>query len=181
MKYFGITTGAGYIGECNDLSMRIAGGADGEVAVFGIPHWDIAFHTDKISPTEPIKTHTFYYEEGDEVKETDLVNAGSPQVVTQAFKDLVEEFDPGCAQFFTTEGTNYKPVKKYFVMHVTKTVKQGSAGGNDHLFRLAENVQKHIVSDKFRKEFKRRGLTGVRFTDVTKLVTGEIKVINPFA
>jgi|GEM_PF-5559231 len=173
MKYYEFfSNGGGIIGESKDLSMDITGGAGGEVAVFGgIPHSKIAFHTDKIYPSEPIKLEAHYYNEGEKVIEIDLTNAGSPQVVSEDFKKLVEELDPNCAQFFNTEGTNYKPNKKYFVMHITKLVEKGDVTENDHVFRVKSDVLFHMVSEKFYKAFKKRKLKGVAFTEHTRYMT----------
>jgi len=151
-----------------------------DVKMFGIRHSQIAFHTDKISPPAPVKVKAFYYTEGDEVIEDDHTNAGSPQVVSEGFKKLVEDFDPDAAQFFEVEYTNYTPVKKYYVMHVTKVVDcrdkrygirgyvdKNKVGLSDHLFRLKGDELKHIVSDRFRKEYKARGLNGSKFIQLS--------------
>ena len=178
MEYYQLSCKGGYIGESKDLSMLIAdeadgvSGAGGKEAVFGIEHRFCSTYTEKINPVEPIKLFAHYYIEGEEVIETDLVCVGTPLIVTEDFKNLVEELDPGCAQFFTTEGTNYKPQKKYFVMHVTKTVDtirhgwqvaEDRVGENDHVFRVKKDPFGVFVSEKFRKEFKKRKMTGVVF------------------
>jgi len=150
--------------------------------------YDQLYYAGKISPKEPvlIEAHDYYtkvYEKGETDKlkllEEDLVCAGNPQIVSEELKRLIEEYDAGCAQFFETEITNYKARKKYFVMHVVKTVdagwqgKHGSlvvgekVGKDDHVFRLANDTLAHFVSERFMKEYEKRKLKGMSFLCLT--------------
>ena len=145
------------------------------------------FDTKKVSLEEPVLIEANYYK-GDD-REDDYVCAGNPQVVSEDFKKLVEELDPDSAQFFTTKNITCTTEKKYYVMHVVKTIDcldrehskflPGFAGKketiaigmvdskkipeNTHLFRLGEDTLKHYVSEKFYKEFKKRKLRGCIF------------------
>ena len=145
------------------------------------------FDTKKVSLEEPVLIEANYYK-GDD-REDDYVCAGNPQVVSEDFKKLVEELDPDSAQFFTTKNITCTTKKKYYVMHVVKTIDcldrehskflPGFAGKketiaigmvdskkipeNTHLFRLGEDTLKHYVSEKFYKEFKKRKLRGCIF------------------
>lgn len=143
--------------------------------------------TKKVSLEEPVLIKANYYQ-GDD-REDDYVCAGNPQVVSEDFKKLVEELDPDSAQFFTTKNITCTTKKKYYIMHVVKTIDcldrehskflPGIAGEKEsiavgmvdgtkipektHLFRLGEDTFIHYVSDKFYKEFKKRKLKGCIF------------------
>jgi len=145
------------------------------------------FDTNEVSLDEPILIKANYYK-GDD-REEDYVCAGNPQVVSEDFKNLVEELDPKAAQFFRTKSINCTTKKKYFIMHVTQVVLcldrehskflPGFAGKEEsiavgcvdskkipshvHLFRLGEDTALHYVSDNFFKEYKKRKLTGCLF------------------
>lgn len=143
------------------------------------------FSTERINISGPIKIKVNYYD-GTEQIEEDYPCAGNPQIVSEEFKNLVEELAPNAAQFFETENMTYKTKKKYYVMHVTKKIycldeirstfvrelgnsivigiiDEAKVGENNHLFRLGESTGKHYVSEKFYKEYKKRKLTGCHF------------------
>ncbi len=146
-----------------------------------------SFSTDKFDVNRPVKVKVNYYF-GEEQIEEDYVTAGNPQIVSEDFKQLVEEFDPNAAQFFETENVTCKTKKKYYVMHVTKSifcldrkkskifempygesiaigiVDISKIGENNHIFRLGEDTLKHYVSEDFYKEYKNRKLTGCIFS-----------------
>lgn len=145
------------------------------------------FDTNEVQLDEPVQIKANYYK-GDD-REDDYVCAGNPQVVSEDFKNLVEEIDPNAAQFFTTESVNCNTQKKYYVMHVTQVIfclerehskflpgfagkKESIAVGcvdgknipsNVHLFRLGEDVAMHYVSGKFVREYRKRKLKGCLF------------------
>ena len=145
------------------------------------------FSTDKFDVTRPVKVKVNYYF-GEEQIEEDYVSAGNPQIVSEDFKKLVEEFDSNAAQFFETENITCKTKKKYYVMHVTKSifcldrrkskifalpsgesiaigiVDISKISENNHIFRLGEDTAKHYVSEDFYKEYKKRKLTGCIFS-----------------
>lgn len=146
------------------------------------------FNTDSVQLREPVEIKAYQYCEKD--KEDDFASAGNPQVVSEDFKNLVEELDPKAAQFFTTKSINCTTNKKYYVMHVTQVVccldrehskfLPGFAGkdesiavgcvdsskipSNVHLFRLGEDTAIHYVSERFYKEFRKRKMKGCLFS-----------------
>lgn len=145
------------------------------------------FSVEKVKLDEPVLIRAYYYQ-GDDIEE-DYVCAGNPQVVSEEFKNLVEELDPKAAQFFTTQSINCVTQKKYYVMHVTQTVycldrehskflpgltgkvKDIAVGIVDtskipedvHIFRLGENTARHYVSQKFYREYRKRKMRGMLF------------------
>ena len=145
------------------------------------------FNGNKVTLQEPVLIQAHYYKE--DSREEDFVCAGNPQVVSEDFKNLVEELDPKAAQFFTTKSINCTTRKKYYLMHVTQVVFcldrahskifPGFAGNDEsiavgfvdsskipkgiHLFRLGEDTAKHYVSEEFYKEFRKRKLKGCLF------------------
>lgn len=145
------------------------------------------FDANEVQLDEPVQIKANYYKS--DVREEDYVCAGNPQVVSEDFKNLVEELNPKAAQFFSTESVNCSTQKKYYVMHVTQVVfcldrehskfLPGFAGKDEsiavgcvdntkipsdvHLFRLGEDIAKHYVSEKFYKEFKKRKMKGCLF------------------
>lgn len=147
------------------------------------------FNATPISLKEPVLIQAHYYNKSDKTREDDYVCAGNPQIVSEDFKNLVERLDPQAAQFFTTKAINCVTEKKYYVMHVTRTIscldkkhsvifppigirKENIAIGildsskippNVHLFRLEEDTSLHYVSEIFCKEFKKQKLRGCIF------------------
>lgn len=145
------------------------------------------FDVSAVKLDEPVLIEANYYK-GDD-REEDYVSAGNPQVVSEDFKNLVEELDPNAAQFFATKSINCITNKKYFIMHVTQVafcldrkhskILPGFAGEKEsiavgcvdsskipldaHLFRLGEDTAIHYVSDKFYKEYKKRKMRGCEF------------------
>jgi len=144
------------------------------------------FSTKKFTVNRPVKIIVNYYN-GEPQVEQDFVSAGNPQIVSGDFKNLVERFSPLSAQFFETKNITYETKRKYYVMHVIKSIScldrnkskisdiqwrnpivvgvvdNSKIKQNDHIFRLAENTAKHYVSEDFVKEFKKRKLTGCEF------------------
>ena len=208
MRYYHICVKGSSI-KSKELSMLV----DDEDIAFDRD--DSFFSTDRFSPKEPIPVEVFYYNGAFETVERDLVSAGNPQIVSEDFRKLVEELDPGAAQFFEIEcrvdrktflkvnpksehhlydavNASFSTKKKYYVMHVTKSVlcldksrsiilkslsyhepgelnifsaavDASKIGENDHVFRLGEDTPLHFVSETFYKEWKKRKLTGVAF------------------
>lgn len=187
MKYYEIFTKDHDIdSKQNYLAMTIVD----EDKAFGTRHRGHAFVTDRMSPNEPIEIQAHYFKEENLIEE-DLVSAGFPCIVSEAFRRLVEDFDAGAAQFFETTSINCTTEKKYYVMHIIKTIhcldkdkskiinyppeaemKPSIAVGRvdaskiserDYIFRLGESVQMHYVSEKLYKEFRKRKLSGCDF------------------
>ena len=139
------------------------------------------FDTSKVKLQEPVEVEAVWYHPDD--KESDYVIGGNPQIVSEEFKNLVEELDPNAAQFFETVSINCVTKKKYYLMHVTQTIycldRNKSAfilqdiakGAIDsskvpescHMFRLGEETAWHYVSGTFVKEYKKRKLKGCKF------------------
>lgn len=146
------------------------------------------FDASPVQLEEPIEVSAFRHHEDD--REDDYVCAGNPQVVSEDFKNLVEELDPTAAQFFLAKPINCTTKKQYYVMHVTKTVScldrehskiipdplgykdeeilVGAIDGDrvppdTHVFRLAEDVTAYYVSGKFLREYRKRKLRGCIF------------------
>ena len=146
------------------------------------------YETNKVKLEEPVPIEAHYYKEDN--REEDFIGPCNPFVVSENFKELVEELDPNAAQFFTTKCINCVTQKKYYLMHITQVIscldkehstffpdmwdptkEQVVIGAIDsslvpenvHMFRLGENASLKYVSEVFYRQYRKRRLRGCSF------------------
>ena len=148
------------------------------------------FDVREVKVDEPVLLRAVYYNGEKDRIEEDYTCGGNPQIVSEEFKNLVEELDPQAAQFFTAKPINCVTKKKYYVMHVTRAINcldrehskflPGVIPGETesiavgcvdsskipedvHMFRLEDDTALHYVSAKFVREYRKRKMQGCLF------------------